>query len=244
MDSLSAASQLPGRCPSLRERLGLRPACSLACTPGLPRTPSVHSARMLSGLRRGFGQPRIAGLLRSACPEGASVRSAKAGHPRSGSALVAKDVHRPTIFSPLRLSAQRANCSSSSPGRRRTVGPLGRRVIENGRMDYLSATTQLPGRCPSLRERLGLRPACCSACVPGLPRTPAVYSARLLSGLRRGFGRPRISGVPRSACPEGASVRPAKGTALVAKDAHRPTIFPPLCLSAQRASRSPAMRRL
>jgi hypothetical protein len=39
---------------------------------------------------------------------------------------------------------------------------------------------------------------------------------------------------------QGASVRPAKGTALVAKNARRPTIFPPPRLSAQRANRSHA----
>ena len=43
------------------------------------------------------------------------------------------------------------------------VGPLGRRVNENGGMDYRPRS---PGRCPSLGERLGLRPACCPACVP------------------------------------------------------------------------------
>ena len=33
-------------------------------------------------------------------------------------------------------------------------------------IDYLSAAPGLPGRCPSLGERLGLRPACCSAPTP------------------------------------------------------------------------------
>ena len=37
----------------------------------------------------------------------------------------------------------------------------------------------------------------------------------------------------KAACPEGASVLPAKGNALVVKDARRPTIFPPLRLSAR-----------
>jgi hypothetical protein len=102
------------------------------------------------------------------------------------------------------------------------VGPLGRKGIENGRMDHLGAAPRLPGRRPSLEERLGLRPACGSACVPGSPRTPSDPSARVLSdGGPWGFCRPCISGVPRSVRPEGASVRPAKGNALVAEDIHR-----------------------
>jgi len=52
-------------------------------------------------------------------------------------------------------------------------------------------------------------------------------SARNWLGRQPGLRRSRISVVPRTACPEGASVRPAKGNALVAKDAHRPSIFPP-----------------
>ena len=87
---------------------------------------------------------------RSACPEGASVRPAK------GTALVARAATAPPFF---HHSIFRPN----GPAVRRIVGPLGRRVIENGGMDYLSATTRLPGRCPSLGERLGLRPACLSA---------------------------------------------------------------------------------
>jgi hypothetical protein len=43
---------------------------------------------------------------------------------------------------------------------------LGQRVIEHGRMNFLSEACHLPGRCPSLRGRLGLRPACCLACAP------------------------------------------------------------------------------
>ena len=78
-------------------------------------------------------------------------------------------------------------------------------------MDYLSAATRLPGRCPSLGERLGLRPACCSACAPGLPRTPSVHSARMLSGLRRGFCRPRISGVLSKCVPRRGVGSPSEG---------------------------------
>jgi hypothetical protein len=108
------------------------------------------------------------------------------------------------------------------------VGPLGRKGMEKGRMDYLGAATRLPGRRPSLDERLGLRPACGSACVPGLSRAPSVPSARLWSGgLTHGSCRPRISGVPRRVRPEGASVLPAKGDALDAEAVHRPTVFSP-----------------
>jgi hypothetical protein len=49
-------------------------------------------------------------------------------------------------------------------------------------MEYLPATTRLPGRCPSLGERLGLRPARCLACTPGLPRKLSIRSVRMLSG--------------------------------------------------------------
>jgi hypothetical protein len=144
------------------------------------------------------------------------------------------------------------------------VGPLGRKVVENGRLDYLGAATRLPGRCPSLEERLGFGPPVvrrprawvlsashlwrASTCAPrrgvgsssegrrpGCRRrspphqfSTSVPSARLWSGgLAHGSCRPRISGVPRRVRPEGASVLPAKGDALVAEDVHRPTLFSP-----------------
>jgi hypothetical protein len=61
------------------------------------------------------------------------------------------------------------------------VGPLGRKGMEDGGLDYLWAVIRLPGRCPSREERLGLRPAGGSTCSPGLPRTPSVHSAQMLA---------------------------------------------------------------
>jgi hypothetical protein len=183
---------------------------------------------------------------------------------------------------------------------------LGRRVIENGSLDYLPAATRLPGRCPlpfagrtpgpSARMFFGPRTPSSEARAPkgrrfaqqrappwlqetegdvqpdpcerlrhrncwpvgpkgdgewkqglsfgGDPITRALPFAGRTPGpsARMSFRPP--NGILRSACPEGASVRPAKGTALVARDAHRPTIFPPLPRSAQRASRSLARQSL
>jgi hypothetical protein len=68
----------------------------------------------------------------------------------------------------------------------RVVGPLGRRVNRTGRMNCLPAAARLPGRCPSLGERLGLRPACGSVsradCV-GLA-SPACPEVRAPKGRR------------------------------------------------------------
>ncbi len=69
------------------------------------------------------------------------------------------------LFNPTRNAHLKVMCNQmrASDWGIGTVGPLGRRVNDNGRVNYLSAATRLPGRCPSLGERLGLRPACCSA---------------------------------------------------------------------------------
>ena len=88
----------------------------------------------------------------------------------------------------------------------RMVGPLGRKVMENGLSrsgDPITRAVPFAGRTPGPLARMGF------------------------GGLAHGSCRPRISGVPRRVCPEGASVLPAKGDALVAEAVHRPPVFPP-----------------
>jgi hypothetical protein len=167
MDYLGAAPRSPGRCPSLEERLGLRPACCSACGPGLPE-------------RHPFLRPHVVRRpLVWILPASHLWRASKcspqrgAGSPSKGQRPGCRRRSRPHRFS---TPVLRPN------GPTVLLGPLGRKRIENGRMDCLWTATRLPGRRPSLEERLGLRPAGGSACGPGLPRTPSVPSTRMLSG--------------------------------------------------------------
>jgi hypothetical protein len=113
---------------------GQRPGCER-------RSPPHHFLTTPSFGRKVMNQ--LTGIYRSPSPldrrtEGPTVLQAK------GAALVSE--FGIALFWP----AQRANRSPSSPGRRRTVGPLGRKCQVGGRLT--------PGLRPSLGELTGLRP--------------------------------------------------------------------------------------
>ena len=195
--AVGSTSAGPPQCAFQAKMVGLR------SRPGVPGAPLAGPTLARAKVQRGTDGSlfQICSVLAHVSPERAS------GRPAKGNALD-RDGHEKVVF--------RANGPTTRL--RRPVGPLGR---ENHPLAF-----RLPGRCPSLGDGLGLRPARalqfhaeqnCSACssIQGpifrefaragptyvCPRNPAVRDAVCGSGLfsynvRRSI-YPDKQGVPR-----------------------------------------------